>query len=93
MAKTSQALWHKIIPFPIGTKVRKIRNEAVLPQGRSEPPLLTEGVVIEYVDDSWKHSMISAGCYPEEILKETMYHVRFEKGGGYAIRGQELEAV
>ena len=89
-------IWHRIIPIPIGTKVRKIKNEAILSggaRGRSEPPLLTEGEVIEYVDSDWKHSMINAGCYPPEILGETMYHVRFRIGGGYAIRGRELEVI
>ena len=101
MGKTFQTLWHKIIPYPIGTRVQTISKEAIYPVGFSDqsPPLGSEGVVNRYVEQSWKMHMIDVGCYPSEILFETMYVVIFDIHTGrkypltFAIRGQEIEAI
>jgi hypothetical protein len=101
MEETSKALWHKIIPYPIGTRVRTVSQEAITPIGfnAQNPPLDSEGVIERYVEKSWKIHMIDVGCYPSEILTETMYVVTFDIHTGrkypltFAIRGQEIEAI
>lgn len=96
MAKTSKAFWHKVIPFPVGTEIQTISQDAYTPTGFSaqSPPLGSKGTIERYVDKRWKIEMVDVGCYPPEILTETMYCVRFPHLGiSYAMRGEEIEAI
>jgi len=98
--KQYKELWHRILCYPLGARVRTIRQDALVPTGFMDqsPPLGSEGVIERYVEKSWKIHMVEVGCYPPEVLKETMYVVHFElatrlRSVSFAIRGQEIEVI
>lgn len=90
----SRNLWVKMLPLTIGTRIKVIRDTCKV--GRlDEIPLGSRGVILYYVDISWKRHMIVHKCYPRSILRETMYAISFPKirddGTEFAYRWFELE--
>lgn len=87
-------VWHKILPLPIGTKVKIVRNTINRAKELGRIELVGRiGTVVEYVDDTWKKIMITDGYYPDSISREMMYVLTFKSGGRYAYRSSELEVV
>lgn len=87
-------VWNKILPLPLGTKVKVIQNTINKVETLGRRHLIGKvGVVIEHVHKSWKLTMIRDEYYPPCILKETMYVLSFDNFGRYAYRCTELEAV
>ena len=91
-------VWHRICPFPIGTRVKVIKdNIRIAREGRSGEFIGRVGQIICYVDEGWKDNLIAHRCYPSSIKKETLYEVKFEMNdpvaSSYAFRYSELEVV
>lgn len=87
-------LWNRILPLPIGTKVRVSKNTIAHADKLGREELIGRiGVVIDYAQDTWKHRMILDHYYPPAILKETIYVLAFRGRGRYAYRCIELEVI
>jgi hypothetical protein len=91
-------VWHKILPFPVGTKVKVVKEGIrIAREDRLSEFFGKIGYVIGYVDEEWKENMIHVGCYPPRIREEKLYEVKFEMNDpaatSYAFRYTELEVV
>lgn len=91
----SRRLWRRILPFPIGTRVRVVR-ETISKKSKTMnfPYLGREGTILKYSGMGDKKFLVSQKAFPRTVLKEIMYIVILDKDSTELIfRNNELEAI
>jgi len=89
----NKRLWKKILPFPLGTKVR-ISHETISTKDSFSSFEGRTGVISGYCAMDDKEYLVEIKAFPRTIIKEIMYLVTMEKDSVELIfRDNELEVI
>ena len=98
--KRPEVVWNKILPLPLGTKVKIVKDLTLrhLERGAAPAYIAAEGVISGYVSEEWKQALHTGTLptYSSEISKETLYVIRLENlihAEHVAFRRQEFEVL
>jgi len=90
--KSIETIWARILPYPIGTRVKYMRAQCHCEHCSVVPWLGKKGIIIEYIKEPDKKRLKK--IYPDLDIHEVVYQVRFDdKNHCFPLRHFELEVV
>jgi len=91
--KNIKTIWTRILPYPMGTRVKYMRAQCHCENCSVRPWLGKEGTIASYVKESDKKALKKI-CYPDLCIHEVVYQVRFDdKNHSFPLRHFELEVI